>query len=174
MVDFPGYCGPPWIADNPTWIPIPPCEITCASHCCTFKFIPLSLAHAKTGHNIQGNTVGPGYAIPCIIVQPGSLAMEHICPGLLYMFLSRRTTIGSEEDRSSSAIFFFTSKLTNERIQTLTRTNDGKIEEKIKRRHKWTGFLRRNRVHTDITEDEKTVSSNGQKKWKYPSQQQTK
>jgi hypothetical protein len=31
--------------------------------------------------------------------------MERLCPGLLYMFISRGTTIGAPEDRNSSAIF---------------------------------------------------------------------
>jgi hypothetical protein len=76
--------------------------------------MPISLAYAKTGHTFQGQRVGPSNVIPCIIVQPGSIKMERLCPGLLYMFISRATTIGSPEDRLSSAIFFFTNDMSKE------------------------------------------------------------
>jgi len=32
IVDFPTYCGPLWIKNIPTWVPIPPIEITCKKH----------------------------------------------------------------------------------------------------------------------------------------------
>jgi hypothetical protein len=85
--------------------------MNCSNYCCQFTFIPLSLAYAKTGHTFQGQTCGPGHPIPYIIVQPGKLKMELTYTGLLYMFLSRATTIGTTEDRSTSAIFF-TNELT--------------------------------------------------------------
>ena len=44
LVDFPEYCGPPWLKDKPKWVPIPPVELQCQSHCCNVKFIPLTLA----------------------------------------------------------------------------------------------------------------------------------
>jgi len=122
IVDFPEYCGPPWIEDQPKWVPIPQVELQCQSHCCTVKFIPLSLAYAKTGHTFQGQSAGIGHAIPCIIIQPGSSKMEKLCPGLLYMFLSRGTTIGTPECRSNSSIFFISDELTKERIQTNNNT----------------------------------------------------
>jgi ABC-type cobalamin/Fe3+-siderophores transport system ATPase subunit len=106
IVDIPSYRGPAWIQSHPTWVPIPPIELKCKKHCCTFKFIPLSLAYAKTGHTFQGQNVGPHHAIQCIIVHPGNKGMEFLCPGLLYMFASRPTTIGSAQDRSKSALFF--------------------------------------------------------------------
>jgi len=94
IVDFPTYCGPSWIKNKPTWVPIPPIEITCKKHCCTYKYIPLSIAYARTGHTFQGQNVGPNHPIPCIVVNPGKKSMELLCPGLLYMFISRATTIG--------------------------------------------------------------------------------
>jgi hypothetical protein len=132
IVEFPNYCGPRWIKEEPRWVPVPPFEIKCTSQCCTFRYIPLSLAYAKTGHTFQGHTVGPGHAIPCIIIQPGNISMERNCPGLLYMFISRGTTIGTKENRYTSAIFFFTSELTKDHIQNLTKTKDGKVAERIK------------------------------------------
>ena len=129
LVDFPQYRGPSWISEKPTWIPIPSIEMNCSNYCCQFMFVPLSLAYSKTGHTFQGQTCGPGHPIPCIIVQPGTIKMERTCPGLLYMFLSRATTIGTPEDRSTSAIFFFTNELTKKRIQNLTTTICHKIIE---------------------------------------------
>jgi hypothetical protein len=53
--------------------------------------------------------------------------MERLCPGLLYMFISRDTTIGTPEDRSLSAIFFTTDELTRDRIQNLTKNQNGEL-----------------------------------------------
>jgi hypothetical protein len=53
--------------------------------------------------------------------------MEHLCPGLLYMFFSCGTTIGTPEDRSSSAIFF-----TRDRIRNLTKNQNGELYKKNK------------------------------------------
>jgi hypothetical protein len=40
IVKFPDYCGHPWIPDKPKWVPIPPVELNCQSHCCNVQFIP--------------------------------------------------------------------------------------------------------------------------------------
>jgi hypothetical protein len=47
IVDFPTYCGPSWIKNKPTWVPIPPIEITCKKQCCKF---PYSI---RKGHSIH-------------------------------------------------------------------------------------------------------------------------
>jgi hypothetical protein len=60
--------------------------------------------------------------------------MEKLCPGLLYMFISRGTTIGSPNCHVNSAIFFTSDELTEQRIQNLTTTAIGDICLKIKRR----------------------------------------
>jgi hypothetical protein len=129
-VDFPDCCGPHCIKDKPKWIPIPSVNIPCSNHCCTVNFVLLSLAYAKTGHTFQGQSAGPEHAIPCIIIQPGTLKMERLCPGLLYMFISHGTTIGTPEDRSSSAIFFTTDELTRDRTQNLTKNQKGEFRKK--------------------------------------------
>jgi hypothetical protein len=54
IVDIPTYRGPTWIPNKPTWVPIPSIELTCRKRYCTLKYIPLSLAYAKTGHTFQG------------------------------------------------------------------------------------------------------------------------
>jgi hypothetical protein len=76
VVDFPQYRDPVWITEKPTWVPIPPIEIACQKHCCNLRYVPLSLSYAKTGHTFQGQSVGPNYAIHCIIVHPGNKGME--------------------------------------------------------------------------------------------------
>lgn len=155
LVEFPEYIGPTWIQNKPKWVPIPTVEIPCSSYCCTVKLIPLTLAYAKTGHTFQGQTVGPQNAIQCIIIQPGTIKMEHLCPGLLYMFMSRGTTIGTSENRSKSAIFFSTDELTKDRIQKLTTNSKGETCRKIVRRSKWIKYLKRNDNRLVISESEK-------------------
>jgi hypothetical protein len=61
------------------------------------------MAYARTGHTFQGQNVGLNHPIPCIVVNPGKKSMELLCLGLLYMFISRATTIGTPKDRSKSA-----------------------------------------------------------------------
>jgi len=155
LVDFPEYCGPPWLKDKPKWVPIPPVELQCQSHCCNVKFIPLTLAYAKTGHTFQGQSAGPGHVIPCIIIQPGSSKMEKLCPGLLYMLLSRGSTIGTPECRLTSSIFFIGDELTKDRIQNLTTTCKGETCMKIKRRTKWVNFLKKNKAKLSISKKER-------------------
>jgi hypothetical protein len=150
-VGFPDYCGPHWIQDKPKWVPIPSVNIPCSNHCCTVNFIPLSLAYATTGHTFQGQSAGPEHTIPCIIVQPGTLNMECLCPSLFYMFISRGTMIGTPEDRSSSAIFFTTDELTRDRIQNLTKNQKGELCKKVKRESQWVKVLQRNKMKTFIT-----------------------
>ncbi len=118
-------------------------------------FLPLSLASSKTGHTFQGQNVGPEHAIPCIVVQPGFLKMEHLCPGLLYMFMSRATTIGTKGDRSQSAIFFITNDLTRERIQRLLHTKQGKLCTFVERRAAWIKYLHKHLVQRSFSKEEK-------------------
>jgi len=133
IVDFPTYCGSPWIKHKPTWVSIPPIEITCKKHCCTYKYIPLHIAYARTGHTFQGQNVGPYHPIPCIVVNPGKKLMELVCPGLLYMLISRATTIGTPENRFNSALFFCSNNMNRARISNITRAKNGTETEKIKK-----------------------------------------
>jgi ABC-type cobalamin/Fe3+-siderophores transport system ATPase subunit len=155
IVDIPTYRGPAWIKNKPTWVPIPPIEMKCIKHCCSFKFIPLSLAYARTGHTFQGQNVGPNHAIKCIVVHPGNKSMEFLCPGLLYMFVSRPTTIGCQDDRSKSALFFCSNNMNKDRISNLTITKSGQECLKIKHRRQWVTFLRRNLCSITINERKK-------------------
>jgi hypothetical protein len=125
--------GPPWIKHKPAWVPIPPIEITCKKHCCTYKYVPLNIAYARAGHTFQGQNIGPNHPIPCIVVNPGKKLMELVCPGLLYMLISRATTIGTPENRFNSALFFCSKTMNRARISNTTQTKNGTETEKIKK-----------------------------------------
>jgi len=132
-VDFPTYCGPSWIKNEPTLVPIPLIESTCKKHCYTYKCIPLSIAYARTGHTFQGQIVGPNHPIPCIVVNPGKKSMELLCPGLLYMFICRATTIGTPQNRFKSALFFCSNNMNKARISNITQTKNRTETGKIKK-----------------------------------------
>ena len=59
--------------------------------------------------------------------------MELLCPGLLYMFISRATTIGTPENQFNSALFFCSNNMNRTRISNITRTKNGAETEKIKK-----------------------------------------
>jgi hypothetical protein len=86
---------------------------------------------------------------------PRTKKKEQCCPGLLYMFASRPTTIGTPEDRSKSGLFFCSNDMNIERISNLTTTKDGEECIKIKNRTKWIAFLCKNICSINITETEK-------------------
>jgi len=155
IVDFPTYCGPVWIKENPTWVPVPPIQISCKKHCCTYKYIPLSIAYARTGHTFQGQNVGPNHTIPLIVVNPGKKSMELLCPGLLYMFISRATTIGTPQNRFKSAIFFCSNNMNKARISNITQTKNGMETEKIKKRRQWIKYLQQHRYKIDVPNSKK-------------------
>jgi hypothetical protein len=81
--------------------------------------------------------------------------MEKLCPGLLYMFLSRGTTIGSPNCWARSSIFFISDELTKDRIQNLTTTKAGEHCIKISRQTKWVNFLEKNNLPVTISVDKK-------------------
>ena len=156
IVDFPQYCGPAWMKENPKWVPIPTIELNCEKHCCQVRYIPLSLAYAKTCHTFQGQTVGKNCPIECIIVQPGTRDFEGKCPGLFYVFLSRATDIGTEGNRGTSAIFFDTNEMNRDRIRDLTHSlTTGKEYSKVTKRNIWNNYLREHIVEITINAEDK-------------------
>jgi len=86
--------------------------------------------------------------------------MEKLCPGLLYMFLSCGTTIGSPNCRARSSIFFIGDELMKDRIQNLTTTKTEEQCVKISRRIKWVNFLERNNLPVLISVDKKQEQIN--------------
>ena len=156
IVDFPQYCGPQWMESEKTWVPIPVVEMSCSKRCCQLQYIPLSLAYAKTCHTFQGQSVGKNCPISCIIVQPGTRDFEGKCPGLFYVFLSRATDIGSQEDRSTSAIFFEGPEMNSDRIRDLTHSlTTGREYAKVTKRKQWSNHLYRNLIRPKISNQQK-------------------
>jgi hypothetical protein len=156
IVDFPQYCGPQWMESEKTWVPIPVVEMNCSKRCCQLQYIPLSLAYAKTCHTFQGQSVGKNCPISCIIVQPGTRDFEGKCPGLFYVFLSRATDIGSQEDRSTSAIFFEGPEMNSDRIRDLTHSlTTGREYAKVTKRKQWSNHLYRNLITPKISKQQK-------------------
>jgi hypothetical protein len=157
IVDFPQYCGPQWMESEKTWVPIPVVEMNCSKRCCQLQYIPLSLAYAKTCHTFQGQSVGKNCPISCIIVQPGTRDFEGKCPGLFYVFLSRATDIGSQEDRSTSAIFFEGPEMNSDRIRDLTHSlTTGREYAKVTKRKQWSNHLYRNLIRPKISNQQKS------------------
>jgi hypothetical protein len=152
LVEFAQYIGKEIVQGHPRTIPIIPCTVRCRKNCCSRTYIPLSLAFGKTGHTFQGTTVGPvpiGHpknAIQKIIVDPGTRAFEGVNVGLLYQLLGRPTTIGTKEDKFSSAIYFTGPNFNRERITNLTKDAKGKTFKKAWLRLKWVNFLKENKI----------------------------
>jgi hypothetical protein len=68
--------------------------------CCTRKQIPLHIAWAKTIHSLQGHNAGPTAkhktpnAIQRIVINLREWTDETLNPGLIYVAVSRATSIG--------------------------------------------------------------------------------
>jgi hypothetical protein len=60
--------------------------------------------------------------------------MELLCPGLLYMFISSATTIGTRQNHFKSTIFFCSNSMNKARISNITQTKNGMETEKIKKK----------------------------------------
>ena len=147
LVDFPQYCGPPFLQEHPTWVPITPVQSKCKSFCCTCTFTPLQLCYAKTVHTFQGQNAGPVQerqqknAILQIICDPGNKTFEGRNPGLFYTILSRITTLGDINDKMTLAIYFTGENMTPERILNITKGANNKHFIRVMLRNKWVGLL---------------------------------
>jgi len=88
-VRFPEYTGPIWHETHPHVLPIAVRSGFCDGKCCERRMIPLVCAAACTIHKLQGLTVGMDKPVKKLIIQPGSVAMEKSCAGLLFVAASR-------------------------------------------------------------------------------------
>jgi hypothetical protein len=122
-------------------------EFTCSHGCCKRKFLPLTVAYARTIHKFQGLTAGPtspgrpSNLFDVLVVDPDEKACEGSALGLLYTAISRGTTLG-DTDGLNSAIYFTGSSMKPERIRNLTHSSATNAEFELarKRRH-WVQYL---------------------------------
>lgn len=151
IVDFDDYNGPSWDADNPSFLPIPPCSIMCQHKCCVFTKLPLTLSWARTTHKFQGSNVGPTHFIKAMVFDPGNAAVEGGNPGFTYVGLSRVSTLG-KGDINKSAFYLSGDNLTSERFTNLTyqRTRNNDIYVKLRAKRKWIEHLNSRKEKTNL------------------------
>ena len=149
LVEFDQYCGPVFTNENPKIVPIVPISVHCDKGigCCEKLYIPLRIAWAKTIHTFQGATVGPEQkgqvpnAVQRIICDVGTKAFEGHNVGLFYTILSRVTSLGTIDDKASSAIYFIGDNLNPGRITDLLLTDKRKLYKKAEKRIHWVTYL---------------------------------
>lgn len=165
LCDFPQYRGPEFIKGKPTYVPIYPVETPCTKRpfCCMRKSIPLTLAYGKTGHSFQGQTVGPVDAgrpeniIKRVIIDPGTKRFEGNNPGLLYTMLARGTTLGTFDDKFSSAIYFDGTNMNSWRVRSVTKGAKNQFYEKVRRRRIFVRYLKEHEMpDCGLTASERT------------------
>ena len=130
----------------------------CKNKCCKATHCPLTLSFAKTLHTFQGQSAGPvnqgqqPNAVDRIVVNPGDKQFESKNPGLLYMAVSRATTIGDSASAPqptanlNSAIYFTGHDMTTRRVTNLKLKKNGEEYEKVQLRNKWVARVESNTV----------------------------
>ena len=148
LVDFPQYCGPPFIEGHPTVVPIAPIMVPCnKSFCCSRTYIPLRLAFAQTIHTFQGQNAGPvepgqtPNAVQKLVCDPGTRRFEGLCVGMFYTLLSRVTTLGNPHDKFSSAIYFTGPNMNIHRVMNITKNNKGYMYAMAEKREQFVNYL---------------------------------
>jgi hypothetical protein len=159
LVNFSQYCGKELIPGRKNSVPVTPVTARCKYNCCSRTYIPLTLAYGRTVHTFQGQTVGPvpdgrpQNSIQRIIVQPGTRQFEGNNVGLFYTTASRPTTIGTKDDKMSSAIYFDGPDFSRARITNLTKERSGKMYIKARLRQNWVNYLKTNSSHMKVYTD---------------------
>jgi hypothetical protein len=163
LVEFPQYCGPAFVEQNPKLIPIVPVELRCDMACCKRRYLPLKPAFGKTCHTFQGQNAGPvqenqpANTVLRLVCDPGNRGFEGINPGLFYTLLSRATTLGTPEDVRSSAIYFCGDDMTPGRVLFIDRKKEGggrKLYDKAQLRSIWVTQLKRGHHTSGLEEAE--------------------
>lgn len=155
IVDMDFYKGPIWDSQNPTRVPIPIAERFCRKGCCVMESIPLTVSFARTLHKFQGQQVGPNHSNKMMVFGPGSCTFEASSPGLLYVGLSRMSTIGPTVN--DSCFYFFGPDANENRLTNVTHKRGDKskpTKEKYKRvvlREVWERYLDRNERNNSIS-----------------------
>jgi hypothetical protein len=88
IADFKQYRGPPWDANKPARVWIPPLTKRCNFGCCSRWRVPIHLAWTKKNHSFEGQHAGPepmgqlDNAVIRIMVHLGDRRDETNNPGL--------------------------------------------------------------------------------------------
>lgn len=161
LVDFNAYCGPVFLQDHPTFVPIVPITVKCEYNCCTRTQIPLALAFAKTIHTLQGLSIGPTKtdqrknSIQYLVASIGSKTAETRWPGLTYVVCSRSTTIGTSNDPTTSALFFSGNDAIPKRFQDIHLNDSTKQPgKKWQNRNQWMQYLKSNEIRVEYNSKE--------------------
>ena len=116
-----------------------------------------------TAHTFQGQSAGPvdegqpKNAVDCVVYEPGTKRFEGSNPGLLYMGVSRATTVGT--GALDSAIYFTGTNMNRHRVMNLTKQRDGGQpllqESNDVLRDAWVKRLDENTIELNFTNEEK-------------------
>ena len=161
LVDFPQYCGPPFIPSAHTVVPIALIKVPCKHvFCCCRTYIPLRLAFAQTIHTFQGQNAGPvepgqpPNAVQKLICDPGTRRFEGNCIGLFYTLLSRITTFGNPLDKFSSAIYFTGTNMNTGRVLNITQNEKGSMYAMAEKREKYVSYLQKHEHNSKMSMNE--------------------
>lgn len=127
------YAGPIWDKNNPTHVPIPIGLRDCKKGCCLLKSVPLNVSFARTLHKFQGQSVGPKHTNKYMVFGPGSCLFESTNPGLLYVGLSRMSSLGDSPE--NSPFLFFGPDANENRLTNVTHKR-GEKSKPTKMRYK--------------------------------------
>ena len=90
VIDFPGYTGPHWLENHPTWVPIPLNSGRCENNCCSRQGFPLTPGYAIPIAKSQGMTIGHGKPMThCRVKLQSNTQMESLNLRTAYVSLSR-------------------------------------------------------------------------------------
>ena len=137
---------------NTKHVPIPARTTLCQKTCCSVHWCPLEPSWATTIHKFQGFEAGfdEGDMFNHLIVDPGDLNWEQLCPGAFYVALSRAKTIGTLSSETAfprdSAIYWIGSGVSITRIVegSLKLGKKGQPKTKcvwVSRRDQWVQYL---------------------------------
>ena len=122
IFNLPVYCVAFWHLCSLQHVPIPARKTLCRTGCCTVTWCPLEISWATTIHKFQGFEAGfdKKDMFRYLIVDPGDIKWEQICPGALYVALSRAKTMGTFTSDTSfphdSAIYWHGCGISTSRI----------------------------------------------------------
>ena len=163
LLDIPEYCGPPFIKEHPTVVPIAPYKVKCKKHCCSRTYVPLRLAFAQTIHTFQGQKAGPvepgqtPNAVQKLVCDPGTRRFEGNSVGLFYTLLSRATTFGNDQDKFSSAIYFTGPNMNMHRVLDITMNENGHMYVMAEKRKEYVSHLHRHNHDLEMTKIDQMI-----------------